>query len=208
MTSSVPNAALDLFDEPHEEKWTPPLLGECVLGIDPSLTGFAVCYSVPGKTLIEGRWSSKPADGVRPRLARYEQLIRGVLEIVLAQRPGLILIESYSYNSQGGMSFDRTEMGGILRLELARRTGCPIIEPAPATLKKFTTGNGKASKELMISELAKTHKRRFANSDEADAYALCQLGLALTGQLPPPSTKPERRYLAQLRKHFGLQEVV
>lgn len=199
--------ARDLFDEPLElaATWRAPLLGECVLGIDPSLTGFAICYSVPGKPLIEGRWASKPCDGVRPRLARYEQLIRGTLEIAMAQRPSLILIEGYSFNSRGGMQFDRVELGGILRFELARRSNAPIIEPAPSTLKKFTTGTGLATKDAMVSTLAKKHQRVFRNDDAADAFALCQLGLALTGQVPAPSTKPERLYLARLRKDFGLE---
>jgi Holliday junction resolvasome RuvABC endonuclease subunit len=201
--------ARDLFDEPLEPAatWRAPLLGECVLGIDPSLTGFAICYSVPGKALIEGRWASKPCDGVRPRLARYEQLIRGTLEIVLAQQPSLILIEAYAYGARGGMQFDRTELGGVLRLELIRRTEVevPIIEPTPSTLKKFTTGSGLATKDAMVSTLAKKHQRVFRTDDAADAFALCQLGLALTGQVPAPSTKPERLYLAKLRKDFGLE---
>ena len=94
----MPSAALSLFDEPPA-KWVPPLLGECVLGIDPSLTGFAICYSVPGKQLVEGRWSSKPATTVRGRMERYERLIRGVLDVVRAQQPGLILIEGYAFAS-------------------------------------------------------------------------------------------------------------
>jgi Holliday junction resolvasome RuvABC endonuclease subunit len=200
--------ALELFTEPHEPvKWSPPLLGECVLGIDPSLLGFAICYSVPGKELVEGRWSSEPAQGVRDRIERYEQLIHATLQIVLAQAPALVLIEGYAMAPQKkkqGRPWDRAELGGILRLELCRRTHCPICEVAPSTLKKFTTGDGKATKPFMVSELARKHDRRFTTDDAADAFALCQLGLALTGQTPPPSTKLERQYLDKLRNSYGL----
>lgn len=202
--------ALDLFAEPApaaHEKWVAPLLGESVLGIDASLRGFAICYSVPGKPLIEDERKSEPADGVRPRLARYEQLIRPTLQVVLAHKPGLILIEGYSMGSKGGMAFDRVELGGILREKLAAITKCPIIEPAPTMLKKFTTGTGKGTKDEMVSVLARDHRRTFKTNNQADAFALCQLGLALTGQLPPPSTKPERTYLAGLRKMYQLPEV-
>jgi Holliday junction resolvasome RuvABC endonuclease subunit len=199
--------ALDLFAEPAaHEKWLPPLLGESVLGIDPSLTGFAVCQHVPGRELYEGRWPSKPAKGVRERCDRYERLVRGTLQLVIAHQPGLILIEGYAYSAgaQHG-HHDVIELGGVLRFELSRRTQCAIVEVAPSTLKKFTTGDGKAPKPFMVSELARKHGRRFTTDDQADAFALCQLGLALTGQLPPPSTKAERTYLQGLRKGYGLE---
>lgn len=205
----MPERALDLFAEPEPAgKWVAPLLGESVLGIDASLTGFAICHHVPGRELYEGRWPSKPAKGVRERCDRYERLIRGTVQAVVAHQPGLVLIEGYAYaaGAQHG-HHDVIELGGVLRFELSRRTSCPIVEVAPTTLKKFTTGDGKAPKPFMVSELARKHSRRFTTDDQADAFALCQLGLALTGQLPPPSTKPERTYLAGLRKSFGMPEV-
>lgn len=205
-------------------QWVAPLLGESVLGIDPSLTGFAICYSVPGRGLLEGRWSSKPTDGsVDARMERIEQLVRGTLDIVAAHKPALILIENYAYNATGGMAFDRAELGGVLRWELRRRlklseSPCKIIEPAPSTLKKFTTGDGSAKKPAMVSAIATLQGRQIKTEDQADAAALCELGLALTGQKPPPlwetplGTRPstgkrERTYLAALRKGYGLPEV-
>jgi Holliday junction resolvasome RuvABC endonuclease subunit len=199
----------DLFDEPAaHEKWLAPLLGESVLGIDPSLTGFAICHHVPGRELYEGRWPSKPAKGVRERAERYERLIRGMIQAVVAYKPGLVLIEGYAYaaGAQHG-HHDVIELGGVLRWELCKRTECPVIEVAPTTLKKFTTGDGKAPKPFMVSELARKHQRRFTTDDQADAFALCQLVLALTGQLPPPSTKAERTYLRALCRGYGLPEV-
>lgn len=184
-----------------------PLLGACVLGIDPSLTGFAICYSVPGKRVYEGEWSSKPTTTVRGRVARYEQLIRGTLEIVLAQKPQLILIEAYAYQlaggKQSGHAMERAELGGILRLKLCERTQCPIVEVSPTTLKKFVTGAGTGSKDFMVSTLAKNYVRTFTSDNQADAFALCQLGLALTGQVDV-RTKPEREYLGKLKKGWAL----
>jgi Holliday junction resolvasome RuvABC endonuclease subunit len=213
------DSALSLFDDPAPAKWVPPLLGECVLGIDPSMKGFAICYFVPGRAqLIEGEWKSEPAEGVRPRMARCDQLVRGTLQIALAQKPGLILIEGYAYNaSQSGMSYDRAELGGILRWKLCEITQCPIIEVQPNSLKKFTTGDGGAKKPAMISALTTIQSRRIKTDNQADAAALCELGLALTGQKPPPlwetpegsppsNGKKERAYLAALRKNFGLKE--
>lgn len=198
--------------------WTAPLLGECVLGIDPSLTGFAICYSVPGKQLIEGEWSSDPDSTVRGRLARYERLIAGVLDVVRAQKPGLILIEGYTFapsRAKAGHAHERCELGGLLRYKLCQLTQCPILEPAPASLKKFTTGYGKANKNQMIAAMAEVFHRRYRSDNAADARALCQLGLSLTEQAPPiawptpdgipaSNTKRERVYLASLRKLYGL----
>ena len=199
--------ALELFEPEPPTKWVAPLLGECVLGIDPSLTGFAICYSVPGKQLVEGRWASKPASTVRGRMERYERLIRGVLDVVRAQQPGLVLIEGYAFAAAGRAQqghHDRAELGGVLRWRLCELTRCAILEPAPATLKKFVTGSGVGSKDIMVSTLARDHQRTFSSDDEPDAFALCQLGLAHTDQLPPPSTKAARAYLAKLRQGYGL----
>lgn len=187
-----------------------PILGEPVLGIDTSLTGYALCYSVPGRPLVEGEWSTDSANSVRERMARIEKLIRGTLEVALAQHPGLILIEGYAFapaKKKRGRAHDRAELGGVLRWELCKRVTCPIVEVAPATLKKFTTGGGKATKGEMVSKLAIDHQRVFRTDNQADAFALCRLGLALTGQVPEPSTKAERTYLAGLRKSYGLKEV-
>lgn len=206
-------------DEPAE-RFIPPLLGECVLGIDPSLTGFAICYSVPGKGLIEGRWSTEPAVTVHERMERYEKLIRGTLQIVLAHKPGLILIEGYAFEppgkgkQRGGTH--RNELGGVLRWELCKRVQCPIVEVAISSLKKFTTGDGHAKKPAVISVMARAQSRTIKTDDQADAAALCELGLALTGQKPPlrwesplgaaPSDgRRERVYLAALAKSYGLQ---
>jgi Holliday junction resolvasome RuvABC endonuclease subunit len=205
--------ALDLFAEPDAPapKWVAPLLGESVLGIDPSLTGFATCMHVPGRPLIEGEWKSDPAKCVRDRMARCEQLVRGTLQAATAHHPSLVLIEAYSYGSahrgeQG--HHDRLELGGILRWKLCELLPkAAIVEVAPSSLKKFTTGDGKAGKPLIISSLASKFGRRFGTDNAADAFALCQLGLALTGQAPPPSTKAERAYLAALRKLLQLPEV-
>jgi Holliday junction resolvasome RuvABC endonuclease subunit len=191
-------------------QWLAPLLGESVLGIDPSLTGFAICMHVPGMELYEARWSSKPAEGVRPRVARYEQLIRGTVQIVVAHKPSLVLIEGYAFEPPGKQRghHDRAELGGVLRWKLCELLPrASIIEVAPSSLKKFTTGDGKAPKPFMVSELAKKHQRRFVTDDAADAFALCELGKALTGQAPPLPTKAERTYLDALRKGFGLAEV-
>lgn len=199
-------------------KWTVPLLGEPVLGIDPSLTGFAICYSVPGKQLVEGEWSSKPDSTVRGRVARYERLMLGTLDVVRTIKPGLIAIEAPSFGSahrgeQG--HHDRSELRGILLWKLCQLTHCPIIEPAPGSLKKFTTGDGKANKNQMIAAMAEVFHRRYRSDNAADARALCQLGLSLTEQAPPipwptpdgipaSNTKRERAYLASLRKLYGL----
>lgn len=199
--------AIDLFDVLSSSSSTrPALLGDPVLGIDASLTGFAICFSVPSRPLYEGRWPSKPAKGVRERVERYERLILGTLQAVTSHAPGLVLIEGYAYGAgaQHG-HHDVIELGGVLRRELCKRTTCPIIEVAPTTLKKFVTGDGKAPKPMMVSTLASKHGRQFLTDDAADAFALCRLGLALTGQSPEPSTKAERTYLEGLRKSYGLK---
>jgi len=170
-----------------------------VLGIDPSLSGFAYALTTPAldEPMLD-RLRSKPAMSVRGRMDRYDLLTRPVYQLVREFRPALTLIEGYAFavaGTQRGQS-DRAELGGILRWRLDRWT--TIVEVPPSTLKKFGTGKGNAKKAEVVSAVSRRYDRNFKTDDEADAWVLMELGRCLLGQTEP-ETKAQREALDKLR---------
>lgn len=172
-----------------------------VMGIDPSLTGTAVCLMTPPEHFVMHRFTSKPAMGVHDRMERFTSLVDGVLSTIDAIVPKLVVIEGYSFASQGAMQLDRIEYGGILRYELDAR-GYNIVEVPPTSLKKFCCGKGNGDKTGVISALTKRYGVEFHTNDEYDAMGLALLGMCLTG-LSEPHTKAQ----ADVIKRIGAKVV-
>lgn len=86
----------------------------------------------------------------------------------LALRHDLVVIEGYSFGSRGRAVFSIGELGGCVRLGL-HENGFPIVDIPPSNLKKFATGKGNASKDLVLVEAVKRLGYEGASNDEADA---------------------------------------
>jgi len=63
---------------------------------------------------------------------------------------------------------------GVVNL-FAKHHDIKVVEFSPGTIKKFFTGNGRASKEEMMEEFMSWTCRIPVDDNEADAYALFQL---------------------------------
>ena len=146
-------------------------------GIDPALikTGFCAVVGPSFSTvLIHEKW----ARGAE-RLSRVAQKLRELLDL---HRPELLLIEGYSYNSNGRLC-DLGEMGGVFRLLFFEKAITYRVVP-PALLKHFATGNGLASKERVMREFGGRYGLTFGEKDDdlADAAVLARMGqVILTG---------------------------
>ncbi len=117
-------------------------------------------------------------------LKRWEDILLPIL--AWAMEANTVLIEGYAFSANMAYSRATTEMGGILRYHL-RKIGHIPIEIAPASLKKFVTGSGRADKSQILAIL---HAEGLPIDDHnmADAYGLARLGMALVGStddLPP-----------------------
>lgn len=153
------------------------------IGIDPSLTGTAVCFYTPGQEMQPQtkRYSSLPRPGLDGRIARYLGLISKIVRPCIVAKPGIILIEGYSYGSKGKAILDIAEFGGLLRHRLLDEFECPIIEVPPATLKKWATGKGNANKVVMVTELVRRYGIGYDTDDEYDAYGLARMAAQVVG---------------------------
>ena len=98
-----------------------------------------------------------------------------LLTMVENFKPDRIVIEGTNNMLKGNARYLLTSMSGITHM-VAARHNIPRREFAPATIKKFFTGNARASKEDMIAEAHKRGFTKVVKDDEADAIAILLLG--------------------------------
>lgn len=146
----------------------------CILGIDPSITCIGWAHNRAG---YQAGHIAPPKKGHGSRdMPRQDLLYRQVRELVEAVQPDLVVYEGYSMGKFMGKIFDRAELGGMIKHMLYRR-GIPVLLVPPANLKLFATGKGNCDKTLVGVEMARLYGKLFATDDEADAFALLQMGL-------------------------------
>lgn len=152
-----------------------------VLGIDPSLTGFALAFGTrTGKKHEILELSSKSrGQELTNRLRRYDEFVLRIQEEITERGPELILIEGYSYASRGSV-ISLGEFGILVRQSLFEVTD-NVLEVAPSLLKKFATGKGNAGKSQMVSEITRRYDVTFKTDNEADAFALMQMARIVHG---------------------------
>lgn len=150
-----------------------------VVGIDPSLTGTAVCIAGSEPVVCS---SVNLGEDSAKRIERYVGLVTQVVKQIPPE--SYIFIEAYSFGSNDRSASWLREYGGILRLTLLAGVAI-IVEVSPAQLKKFATGKGKGGKEIVAAHVAKRWGKIFDTTDETDAFVLAQIGLCYTGQVEP-----------------------
>lgn len=141
---------------------------------------------VMGIDLALGRTGLALPDGttlnVTPTGAGYRKiadLALTVLAIVDTAKPDLVVLEDYAPNSLGTNSTIRSaEAGGVVRTHLTLRHH-DWRTVAPNTLKKYATGNGRATKEEMVTRAIELGAAATITHDEADAYFLRRYGIEL-----------------------------
>lgn len=120
---------------------------------------------------------------------RYENITYWVLEVteMIIRKPDLIVIEDYSLGSSG-KTFDLAENCGLLKYFLYFLS-MPYIVVSPATNKKFFSGKGNATKDVMydafVNQTQDDLRRRLYMSgklaspitDIVDSFALGVYGL-------------------------------
>lgn len=152
-----------------------------IVAIDPSISCTGLAFGSNAEDVDVLSIASRPtSDAVAKRIARFEQLVGAINQRLDPLEISLIVIEGYSFGSQG-KQHTLAEFGGILRWNLLDH--CPrVLEVAPTALKKFATGNGNAKKDLVMAHVAQRWGKLFQNSDQADAYVLYRMGLVIVGR--------------------------
>jgi len=148
-----------------------------IVGIDASLTSTGVAVFDNSKEIaIFTKAITTDLIGVE-RLSFVQQKIFNEVD-----PPGecdLIVLENYAF-AKAEKAHQTGELGGVLRL-MFHHHGIPWIVAAPTQVKKFATGEGKATKEKIAVACYKHWGVEFNTNDEADAYVLMRIGMALKG---------------------------
>ncbi len=162
-----------------------------VVGYDVSLTSTG---------LSDGTRTDVIQTGPDERLeVRLDRLLRGMVSFALADGGcGLAVIEGPSYGSQGQGREALDALRIMLRHKLWR-LHIPYALIPPSTLKKYVTGNGKATKQQVVAAVDERHmtnlvtwKVREGRYDRADAFGLAAMGLDHVGQPLVGATQPHR----------------
>jgi Holliday junction resolvasome RuvABC endonuclease subunit len=156
------------------------------IGIDPSLTGTAVCALDSGTQEIMRVLTVKIPAGLVgvSRLSFIVNRVNKVIKAIDILHPHarkVCFIEGYAFAVHRSCSvFNLGELGGIIRLMLAKRWGGYYDVP-PTVLKKFITGKGNSKKQIMLEQ---TFRRFGIGSDtltddnQVDAFGLAKFGSA------------------------------
>lgn len=149
-----------------------------VIGIDPSL-------SSTGVAIESGAWTIHTDAGDPVRLQHIYQRVNATL--ASAWGDGLAVIEDLpSHAKSAGL----TGMAqGVIRLA-AINCGVPYLTVPAASLKKYATGKGNATKADMRMAWYQRAGEDVRDDNQVDALWLRQIGLALLGldAIPLPKT--------------------
>lgn len=177
-----------------------------VVGLDLSLTSTGAAWEPDSARRIQ----TKPRDWRRED-DRLEFIVQRVMEIVHdADDPGraaalLVVIEGLTYGQANGSAFTRAGLHYLVRRAVLD-AGHQFVIVAPTALKKFVTGNGNASKELVLSTMTRRLGRTISSDDVADALGLLAIGQALAGSdaaIMGTITKAQQQVLAKIREDWN-----
>lgn len=151
------------------------------VGLDPSLTRLAVAAAGARDEVVS--WQPRKWTGVPRLMFLRDHLLSWIRQC--RPRPKVVVMEGYSMAARAGRLADLGELGGVLKVALwdagyREEDGTLVVVP-PAQLKKFATGRGNADKAAVVSAVVRRWRVDVNTDDEADAYALARLGLALLG---------------------------
>ncbi|SLH42309.1 gp6 protein [Mycobacteroides abscessus subsp. massiliense] len=185
----------------------PATPGRTVVGLDLSLTGAGVAAFdlVTGALSTAVHRSPAPKqDTLGAHVHRHRALVDGIVQQTLACDPALAVVEGLRFSvSAQDSSLSRRGFLWWAVVEGLVNAGAPVLEVTPSQIKMLATGNGGASKDMMVAEyaLAWTDATRDKNvQDRADAAFAAALGAAYLRApvLPFTVTGKRRKALAKL----------
>ena len=109
--------------------------------------------------------------------------------------PDLVVLEAPSYGSNDPSGHERAGLWWLVIGACASRE-IPVLTIAPAKLKVYATGNGRADKKAVLSATRTWRPDvSIVNDNAADALVLAAIGLDLLGHPPVDLPQTHRRAL-------------
>lgn len=161
MLKRISSPALDVTSYKSEDK----LSGYIWMGIDQSLTGFAICVIDEDGNYV--------AEVMKPKTRGTQRLIdicAYLSRSVDLYRPVDVAMEGTVVHSTSASILG--ELAGVVKIELWPIR--PLIVP-PTSLKKFVTGAGNVQKSTMMMSALKRYGVEIPNDNAVDAYGLARI---------------------------------
>lgn len=176
------------------------------IGLDISLTGTGLVILEKGKIIQQKLIKSKPIPNGTPRdeVLRMLKIVEEIEDVVSEYNPTIAVIEGLAFGIQKTTSL--TQLAALNFFTRARLIDyrIPFVIVFPTTLKKFITGSGASKKDVLMMEIYKRWGVSIADNNEADAYSLAQVGLALFGGNSKAITKFQQEVINLLKKQLQI----
>lgn len=151
-----------------------------ILGIDPgtATTGYGlVNLSDNGNEVI--KWGLIETDKGLLKEKRLEFIFEETLKLINTHKPDVFVFEKVFFSNNAKTVIAVGQAQGVMLLA-ACKTGVPVEEYAPGTIKKMITGNGRANKkevqahiQKILGSKVKSEKHKKTHFDDAaDALAI------------------------------------
>ena len=157
-----------------------------IVGIDPSLTGTAVCalkWDDLSICHLETFTNSRTGlDRIIWLVGKLNSALKTIQrEVDPVEKEFLeIYLEGYAYCARGASVISLGELGGLYRVMLAQKWG-GYYEVPPTSMKKFVCGKGNANKNVVLEQCYRKFTKgsdTLKNDNEVDAYCLARFGVA------------------------------
>jgi Holliday junction resolvasome RuvABC endonuclease subunit len=144
------------------------------IGIDQSLTGFALCFiDTQDPSVYYAQVYKSPYSGVQ-RLADIREWMVSSIDTYIPDLSGVdVAMEGTVLASHSALVLG--ELSGMVKLTLYHEYGILPLQVPPMTLKKYATGKGNAKKQEMLMQMYKRWGVEFNDDNAADAYALSRI---------------------------------
>ena len=174
------------------------------LGLDLSLTGTGVVVLEDGKIISQELIKSKPVPDGKPRdeVERIREIVNKIEITVDEFSPDIAVIEGLAFMVRNATALVQLSALNYMTRAMLMDHNVPFIIVAPTSLKKFITGNGASKKDVILIELYKRWGVTILDDNEADAYGLSQIGLALKDGNSKVCTKLQEEVLSLLKKQL------
>jgi crossover junction endodeoxyribonuclease RuvC len=150
------------------------------VGLDLSLTGTGVCVLTDsGHSLYTIK--SKPSGNKHlDELLRLKDIVSGIEDILIDQEDDvdLVAIEGLAFMARNTSALVQLAGLNYLVRSLLHDMKKDFTLVAPSSLKKFATGKGNGTKDLVMLEIYKKYGITVLDNNQGDAFILAQVARA------------------------------